>query len=783
MQISVLSYLRYLAISTCLSLLIGGALNTSAQLPPQPEIAEILVSFDLPEEEIREQVFLLVTQTQGTEPGLTDRVPIQLKEFRFKGLPGQEIELSVEAESYWGSTHRVALKPGEQSLVFALRRAGRVEAELQPPRGEKLPEAVEMMLEASTRAAASGGSPGAPRPIPSSRQTCPIVDRQINCQVPAGRLDLRLTAEGYAPLYLWDIEATPGQTFDAGEHVLQRGGSVIGRLKALDHRSGSGESLWGPDRPKIQLELSSAGAVGSPAARAQLARRALAASAGSDGFFVLTAVPAGEYRLRAEHPSAGTAVRFPVVVREGLETRLPQAVELQPPASLQVSVFPATDPRGRPWEATILAMEAGGSSARNQLHERLRAEGSWASEPLEAGSYKVILQAADGSRWAERDVTLSGRPSQVEFFLDAVEVEGTLSLAGLPVEGTLWFGGRRGMTHVRIKTDENGRFRGVLPRPGRWRYDVATDEPSIEKTLGIEIEAPPPGESARLEIDLGAGRVEGEVLDENGEPASRALVWFSELTAAAAGPRRAFTDENGEFVFEGVQEGDHFIRAYHLSDERQMGSPEVPVEVRTDEATPRVTVRLQAPRRIEGTVVAGTGPVAGASLLVSVGGSGGRIVPQTRTDAAGFFRLDVPPDLHPVPVTVAPPGAALTCVPLQPGPDGPISLPVPIGGGTLRITVRSPEGEPVTPTRFTLTRDGAPCSRGALLPWLKTYGEKGESLTFRRMAPGLYEACLPSHGEEENCQESWLAEGGEVSLDLPTPPNPPDTAPPTRPGL
>jgi len=519
---------------------------------------------------------------------------------------------------------------------------------------------------------------------------------------------------------------------------------------------------------EVELELASTGRPTSSVLEQRLARRKLESRSDAAGFFQIQGVAPGEYRLIAHHPRAGTGSFFPVEVEDGKETALPSPVALHPPAPLQIGVSPAVDPHGKPWDLTILELNRDRTAIRSQITGKVDGEGFWRSRPLAPGPYRVSLASSDGSRWEQREVDVAGVEQEVVFFLDLVEVGGHLAVGEEPVPGTVWFGGRRGDTSLRMVSDEEGTFRGVLPRGGTWRVDVAVVSPPIEKTLSLEVRPPKGRCAAEVEIRLGSGEVEGEVLDEAERPVAGAAVWFSELFEASAGPRLARTDGKGQFRFAGVEDGQHLLRAYRFAAEGQESTPEVRVEVSGNRAAPRVRLQLQKQRRLRGVVLSSAGPVPGTSLSVSLPGSGGQIVPGTTSDVEGRFHLEVPPSLGELAITVLPPGLAAACLRLFPSLSGELTVPVADHGGTVRVrgTAVARRG---TFRGLTLLVDGVPCSLGALSRWMATYGERGEVLLLPRLSPGLYQACwqdVEVPDSQARCEQGWLAPGGELILDL-----------------
>src|SRR5260221_650411 len=58
---------------------------------------------------------------------------------------------------------------------------------------------------------------------------CTVRDKQWQCALPAGiALDARLEAEGFIPIYFWDVTSSAHEVLDLGAVELRRGASVRG---------------------------------------------------------------------------------------------------------------------------------------------------------------------------------------------------------------------------------------------------------------------------------------------------------------------------------------------------------------------------------------------------------------------------------------------------------------------------------------------------------------------------------------------------------------------------
>src|SRR5215218_5246706 len=62
--------------------------------------------------------------------------------------------------------------------------------------------------------------------------SCPIRDGEWTCEVPAGRVDLRIAGAAIMPVYRWDERVEAGRTSDLGTLRLHRGATVAGWVRS-----------------------------------------------------------------------------------------------------------------------------------------------------------------------------------------------------------------------------------------------------------------------------------------------------------------------------------------------------------------------------------------------------------------------------------------------------------------------------------------------------------------------------------------------------------------------
>jgi hypothetical protein len=718
-------------------------------VPAEAEVAVIPIHVDLPEGRGPLEARMESTLDPEGPSARTQTAPLAVpSQLTFKTAAGTVWRFHATAEGWWSAPALIVAKSSEEPVEIFLFPAGAVRGRLALPAGAEPLDEVEVRLSEHPDGAS-------PRPIPPATVRCPVQEKVLTCPLPAGRLDLRISAEGYVPLYRKDVRVREGETLDLGALELLRGGSVSGRVEA------DPEAL-GAQPVRLQLEPIRAGRTRQEGDPRRTEPESLSAEAGAAGFFQLRGVPPGQYRLVATHPAAGTGSAFPVDVERDRETALPGALALHLPARIEVVALPPADWRERPWRVEVMEMNAEGTAVRAQWQGAVDESGSWKSRPFGPGRYLVAVKDADGSGWHQETLTLAGSDQRVTFVPDLVDVEGELLLGGEPVSGTVWFGGRRGATHVRVEA-EHGAFRGVLPRAGDWKVDAVTEEPRIERTQKVEVSNPEDGGAAWVSVRLPTGRLEGEVVDGDGQPAAEALVFLTEKSPDIAGPRWVKSDGEGRFSFQGVPEGTHLLQALQVVREGRQSSAETPVELDEEGRSPLVRLELLAQPRIRGIVLAPAGPVAGAGVAAEVAGEGTQIFPQDRTDAAGRFALDVPAGQRDLAVTITPPGFSFTCASLGTG-GGEVPVVVDPLGGTLRLRLQG-GGSPDALRLLRVVLNGVPCNSNAFSRWVLAYGRLGEEIVAPRLAPGDYRICWsPQAGKGETCRQGWLRAGSDLEM-------------------
>ncbi len=252
---------------------------------------------------------------------------------------------------------------------------------------------------------------------------------------------------------------------------------------------------------------------------------------------------------------------------------------------------------------------------------------------------------------ANEHVVLGSPPAQ------PVRVNGTVSLAGDPVEGLIVsfiVAGGGGLEGLKIgTTEEDGSYEVVLDEPGDYLMTVqsagaAGMQNSVEFRRRI-----PEVEAHELDVDMPMGRISGRVVGPDGGPSANARVTLSMQSGQAFGTimggqyNETRADENGEYEILYVRPGDYAVAAGGsylgglLGSEDSLGRKVKSVTVSENSST-TLNFELEAPGELHGVVRDAAGkPVAEASIFLR--DEEGRLLELfsfQATNASGAFEYD-----------------------------------------------------------------------------------------------------------------------------------------------
>jgi hypothetical protein len=442
------------------------------------------------------------------------------------------------APGYWG--HEVEIDQVTPGEVIQLRlwRAGVVRGGLVVARGETVPSRVRLELEGDAYSRRAGE-------LPEATVRCPVVEDIWRCEVPAGTLNLVLSAGLFVPQYVWEVVVEPDQVVDLGDFELELGGSIAGRVELEDRSVPS-------DECQVRLVTFQEGAHDrSILVPAQVDR---------DGTFRFEGIPARQYVLTASQPEYVPFTSSPVVVSAGAYVEVAETLVLRRPATLELVFNPPTGPGGRGWRFVVTKIDPeGGRSARAYTGES-GLDGIWKQEDMVPGSYEVSLRDKAQLLFSQ-EIELPAGTSTVPVELPVLLVEGHVFAGEEPLAARVTLSRKEDGQRASFQSDEYGIFEGVLPGEGLWEARVDAPAERIRATLDpIEVRAQGSSGVALIEVRLPGTVLEGEVTDLYGNALDQATVRI-QRRGPVAGTESIKTDAEGRFRIRGIAPGSISVMA------------------------------------------------------------------------------------------------------------------------------------------------------------------------------------------------------------------------------
>ena len=575
------------------------ATQASASAPPESEVSVRVV---IAAESAPGSLFEIILRAEPIEP--PDDLDAKALELNLRAPWRCTLSLdrtlawrlSLKAEGFWAP--ETTVRPTDESVVLTLFSTGLLIGRLTLPVGEPMPAETEVQLSSTP------GSQSQTRIAPTTFR-CPVAKGRWSCEVPSGRLDLRLSAAGFIPHYFWDAAVKPRHSNNLGTLQLTRGASLAGWVTLAERD---------PDQTPVQivLERQVSGWQGNPLERQRLEALTLRGQANERGFFQLRGIPAAGYRLRVTKPGFAPQQISQLTVEELQESFLDDPIVLYPPATLEVVLEPPLDPAGRSWLVTLGQLEPGSAVLTDRAETTPAVEGALQIAGLESGSFLLMVDDASGSTWVSRWVEVE--PGMGPIFVDVpvVPVEGSVTSGGDPVRATVAFGSTQGAVQIHMETDEDGRFEGFLPREGKWPIDlVFTDQTLLHQAVdAVEVRKRLGQRAASVEIALADTLLTGQVLAEaEAEPVPSANL--AVLRQGENRRREAIlkADGKGEFELRGLAPGDLLIKAYKGT----LSSSWQHVEL-LEGRDPKLRLVLRRKVDLSGLVLSPVGEVPGAEV-------------------------------------------------------------------------------------------------------------------------------------------------------------------------
>lgn len=681
-------------------------------------------------------------------------------------LPASEsFELKATSPGYWAPSLEVRVQGPSQRFEVSVFPAGTLKGTLDLPGPQADASSLEVRIQPAPGRLPTGW-------VPTTTLTCPVEKLAFTCPAPAGRLDLRLKAPARVPVYLWSRDLQAGGSLDLGKVRLEPGASISGWARLDGGAPASGATIrarsWLADLAPTSVEEDR-----------RVGALERTTKSNDRGFFQIDGLQPGAYELAAERGDLVPARRGPIEVRDGLESQLIGDLVLAEPAELTVLVTPGVDPLGRPWHIEL--SPPGPGRIGKVLKRRTNPSGEATFERIHPGELRLLLQDAEGERWLMKSLTV--RPGRGLELIDLplIEVRGTVRLGDEPLATRVAFARHDGR-QVRFLSDEEGRFEGSLPEPGKWLVGVELEGGRQAVPVGpVEVRKAEGKSWAEVEIVLPDTRVAGLVVDEDGRPVAGAKVLatlFGGTKQGASGQTETASD--GRFEWIGLVEGTYQVSARSGEE----SSESVPALVDEELDPPELRLELRANRTVEVRVHGTFGPIAGARVVAMADAATGGTVVDGITGLDGSTRLALPARAPSVTLVAAAPGWALRFQHAALVPGEAIEIRLDRTGGELEVDLSAGSGE----NRGLLANSLLFNEQGAAVPalfLLQVSGAHRDSLSAARarlplVTPGTYSLCWgreavrayferrPAPGGD-SCRTGYLGAFGRLTLSLPAP--------------
>ncbi len=677
--------------------------------------------------------------------------------------------VQASAPGYWSQEAEVTVAgqtPGDVKL--ALWPAASLLGEIAAAGGESLPTSLDVRLIAVSvsggERADLQGSAMQPEPSPShARLSCQISEGTWSCVGPAGLFDVRLEAAGFAPRYEWGVSLKASESTDVGRTELRRAASVFGRAVRKD-----GADPPGPCRATLQPDDQRRGGAEPDAESATADEASLSVSLNPRGYFQLVGMQPGSHVLSIECQAA-SGIRELHVQADG-ETRIDPPLQLEE-QTIEIAVTPKIDPAGQPWRLTVDATAP--RLRRIADKAATSADGHWMRRGMMAGAYRVVVSSAGGTSWLQRDFNLRAGGGPLSLHLASANVAGRVTLGTQPVRARLLFFNQAGGEPVTLNSDEDGRFKGMLPiapdaRETTWIVDAHVAQPaSVRRIAGVDV--PTLAGGAWLDLSLPTIAVRGTVHSEEGQPQRGIQVSFE----GSSGFRTTTsTDDVGRFEMPVLSPG----RYTAVADSPEGASDRTPFEV-TDGSESELSLTIHPSMRIPFYVVSNQGPVSDATVQVWIAPG----VPRAfaRTDQDGRFEVKLPAGTTEVGLTVGAPGYALKLIRVPVSTESDPSqkantITLGTSTGTLVLNLQPQKTTSDTSAALYLIHNGAIQDARTVAGWGSDQAVASDAgpAVADAIEPGAYALCLLADPAElwqgalppEHCRSGSVEPGGTLTL-------------------
>lgn len=599
---------------------------------------------------------------------------------------------------------------------------------------------------------------------------CTVRGRRFSCEVPAGTVDLRLSARGFMPRYLWGVPLPPSG-LRLGELQLPRGASISGFVKTPDGK---------PASPQCNVRVTTLdghplGPMGMKSHHKNAGQDAFVSRVNLGGFFQLGPLPPNAYRVVAA--DRGLSGTVGVVVHEDSETRLKDYLSLGEPAVLDVAVAPPTLPSGNTWSLGLWSMLT--TPASRFLTKGFSLDGHLRVERLSPGDYLVMVEG-EGQQWLAQVVRLEPDSGPLQIELPLLKTRGRVTLGRSPIAAHLTFGSQNGGAKIEFASADDGEFQGFLTGPGKWAVEVQAPDPPVTRSLGsVDVTESEVTGEAFVEISLSNASLKGQVVGEDGAPVPGALVSILPKANEPEPVSQTSTDAAGHFELTGFPPGTVLVSA----ETEDLQTEETRIDIPEGSEKPvEVLLVARRPVKLSGRVISADGaPIPGALFKavstdapLPVNG-----VAFSRADGEGAFTVRLPAGTRQAELTVGSLGHTLQMMRAPVVGGRAITIALEPAGGDLVLEFVGPWRPEAGSLHAVLFHNGARELVNFLTAfWAVPNGRTPEPtrIALPQMPPGEYTACLMTIDEfkanllpaPRRCKEGALAPGQELELRLET---------------
>lgn len=686
----------------------------------------------------------------------------------------------VVADRWWCATTTRLVDTDRIAVPIAVWPAATVVGTLVAPEGENAPDTVVVSFAPPFKIerSANRGFAVVPGGDPIGEVPCPVKDGVFRCKVPAETLDLKVRCRGFVTIVRFAEPLAVGTMRDLGTLKLVPGATVVGWVKTAD-------GPVDPARCVVRIAPALGGVPGS--AEQQTRWRALAQTMHPTdrGGFTFEGLAAGEYTVAATHPGYVTVKSGRIVVTPKSDLEVKDALVLERPLSLTVTIVPARDPHGQRWHVALLRESDVPQVLDTLFNGDTGEDGVVTTGPLPPG--KVLVQVWDSAhvRVAGRTHELTAAMTELTVKIERVNVSGIVRLGKRPLAAKVYFGRRFGAVSIEMESGADGRFEGVIPRDGKWEVQVTSEDPAVDHVLrSVDLTADKESHQAEVELALADGRVSGTVVDEDGAGVGGARISFLDMNAMTLSP---FTSRaGGRFEIAGLAAGTYSLSAGDETPEGPRESPTSHVTVTDDGGAREVRLVLLRKRHVKGIVLGDGNPVPGARVTAHGDLRHGIFLASEDvvTDASGAFELALSAESSTLLAYALAPGFALKAFAIELTEGGErVTLNVSsVGGEVALVLPEAPRPRDPKGPMWLVWQDGVVVDSWLLELWAMQYqGRHGAAATnpvFPRVAPGNYRACWFADRDEliasaiqppargGPCVEGYLAPTGALRLDL-----------------